>query len=274
MGGRLTEPTSGATFWSPDSVRDPHAVGLYDTDHDLVTMVVDYIAPALENDTVLAIVRDDHRGLLERGLEEAGADVGAARRRGHLITLDAAELLSTFMYDDLPDRDAFRAAVGGLITASARTGRPVRVFGEMVGLLWDEGNVTGALALEDLWHEVAATNELAVLCTYAADTVRDNEDEILASLCHKHSVVMPHEILRSFEPGAQEVVRPTRGPATFTMRPSELRHASWVVSTALQLLQDNWPQLSTREVRELLDSAAASAAAIETFAAGVDTEPI
>ena len=272
MGERRSQSVTREMFWSPTSVADPHAVGLYDSDDDLIAMVVDYIGPALEHEAVVVVMRAEQLAALERALIAAGSDVDAARRDGRFVTLDATQMLTTFMVEDMPDRDRFRAAVGGVLTAATRTARAVRVFGEMVGVLWERGNVGAALALEGLWAEFARTQSLTLLCGYPASAVREHEDDVLASLCQTHSLVLPHTTLLAFEPGAPRQLDPLelRKAAAFTMSPSELRHAAWVVTTSVQLLHENWRQLREREVQELLDSAAASAATIETFASAID----
>ena len=65
-----------------------------------------------------------------------------------------------------PDPVLFEATIGSIVERAARGGRTVRVFGEMVAVLWDAGNVTGALALETLWNDMASNRQFFLLCAY------------------------------------------------------------------------------------------------------------
>jgi hypothetical protein len=50
----------------------------------------------------------------------------------------------------------FRSVVGRLMSKAARSGRPVRAYGEMVALLWDAGHLDAAIDVELLWNELLA----------------------------------------------------------------------------------------------------------------------
>jgi hypothetical protein len=42
----------------------------------------------------------------------------------------------------------------------------VRVFGEMVSLLWDAGLIDAAVELEVLWNELGVQYPFSLLCAY------------------------------------------------------------------------------------------------------------
>ena len=51
------------------------------------------------------------------------------------------------------------------IAEMARGGRRIHAFGEMVALLWADGNRDGAIRLEELWNELRKGHHFAsVLC--------------------------------------------------------------------------------------------------------------
>src|SRR5438477_11640130 len=68
---------------------------------------------------------------------------------GYLISLDAAETLSTFMVNDQPDPVRFQKAVSDTIIAAAKAvkGERPRVVacGECAPLLWARGNAEAAI---------------------------------------------------------------------------------------------------------------------------------
>lgn len=62
----------------------------------------------------------------------------------------------------------------------------VRAYGEMVALLWDEGNATGALRLEELWDELQRETEFSLLCAYPEDALGGEADCARVHAAHTH----------------------------------------------------------------------------------------
>ncbi|HEV7128905.1 MAG TPA: MEDS domain-containing protein, partial [Ktedonobacterales bacterium] len=130
-----------------------HIVQFYETDDFLIDVLSGFMRQGLRaGDACVVIATQAHRVQLETQLKAGGLDLAAARRRGTYRTLDAAEMLTMFMVEGLPDPSRFRESVGGEIKRAAKGGRSVRAFGEMVALLWLEGNPAAALRLEKLWN--------------------------------------------------------------------------------------------------------------------------
>ena len=44
--------------------------------------------------------------------------------------------------------------------------RPIRVYGEMVGLLWRRNQTGPALALESLWNDLGRREQFSLFCSY------------------------------------------------------------------------------------------------------------
>jgi signal transduction histidine kinase len=110
--------------------------------------------------------------------------------------LDARETLGAFMTGDMPDAQRFRAVIGGALDRARRGMGDVSVqaYGEMVDLLWSEGNAAGAIALEELWNELAGEQPFALLCAYALDGFADTaHTDVFASICGQHARVCPTE---------------------------------------------------------------------------------
>jgi hypothetical protein len=90
--------------------------------------------------------------------------------------------------DGMPDPARFRAAIGQLVFQAVHTGRDVRIYGEMVAVLWDEGNVAAAIALEDLWNDLATSYRFSLFCSYpvhAFDTKASTPG--YRTICGQHS---------------------------------------------------------------------------------------
>jgi len=111
----------------------------------------------------------EHRNLIRQVLAQHYFDVGRLEAAGDLTMVDAAETLSRFMCDGMPDSVKFRHTVIPVIE-QLRRGRPdcvIHAFGEMVDVLWKAGQTSAAIRLEMLWNQLARTYSLAILCGYS-----------------------------------------------------------------------------------------------------------
>ncbi|MEY2517258.1 MAG: hypothetical protein QOJ89_4616, partial [bacterium] len=144
-----------------------HLVEFYETDEFLVDTVCEFIAPALRGDDAAIIVATaEHRAAFAAGLAASGIDVDAAAMAGRYLTFDAAELLDAFMVGDAPDPAIFRREIGSVIDRASAGGRRVRVYGEMVALLWADGDIASTIALEDLWNDLGEARSFSLFCAY------------------------------------------------------------------------------------------------------------
>jgi len=176
---------------------DPHrhAVQFYDSDDYLVALVTEFIdAGVHQRQPAVVVATEPHRRAVVDALAARGVDVNAAREAGDLVLLDARETLAQFMRDGGPDRAAFRFVVGGVVqTASRRssTGK-IRAYGEMVNLLWQEGNTDAAIVLEELWNELGNEFDFSLLCAYAMPNFNQAEHAAqFERICGTHTHVLP-----------------------------------------------------------------------------------
>lgn len=170
-----------------------HVVGFYGTEAFLTGSVRDFLAPSLRaGDAAIVVATAAHRALFGRALDKAGIDVRTAQRSGRYIALDASETLSTFMVTSLPDAARFRATIETVIHRAAQGTRDVRIYGEMVAVLWDQGNVAAAIELERLWNDLASTNPFSLFCAYPIRAFDiDAGVEQFREICAQHSTVIP-----------------------------------------------------------------------------------
>lgn len=173
----------------------PHLVEFYETEEFLVETVTGFVGPALDDgDAAIVVATAAHRRSFDAALVDSGLDVGALSAAGRYLTLDAAGLLATFMVDGAPDGGRFRDTIGAAITQAAAGGRRVWIYGEMVALLWDAGDVASAIVLEDLWNDLAASHRFALLCAYPMSAFQSEESEAgFRRICDQHTTVIPSE---------------------------------------------------------------------------------
>lgn len=171
-----------------------HLVEFYETEDFLVATVADFLLPALcDGDAAVVVATPEHRAAFAAELTGAGIDLDAADVDGRYQSFDAAALLAQFMVDGAPDPDRFRAAATAVIDRAATGGRNVRVYGEMVALLWADGDVTSTIALEDLWNDLAATLSFSLFCAYPMQGFDDRARAAFKRICRQHSTVVPTE---------------------------------------------------------------------------------
>lgn len=235
--------------------RCDHVVKIYDDDHDLVRGVGEFLAEGIvAGDAVIVVATPVHRDAFSRALAGSAADLVAPTAEGRYLAVDAAGLLAQFMVDGVPDPTRFRAVVGGLIERFGK--RRVHIFGEMVAVLWDEGNVTAAIALEGLWNDLALSHNFSLYCAYAMTTFEASDLASVREVCDHHSdIVSPASYTQ------RPQARPERGAHTtvsefFVPVPLAIRGARRFVESALLA----WGET------ELLENAAVVASELATNA--------
>ncbi len=176
-----------------------HLVVAYEHAGALVGRLAHFVMSSLaEGVPVVTISRPSHRLAVEGRLALLGADPGRARRDGVFVTLDADETLDHFMVDGRPDPELFAEVIVSLVPAG---GGPVSAFGEMVGLLWERGEVMAALELESLWNTAVLRHPIRLLCAYPSELLASADLGDVARMCGLHD----HIDLAGAHPGAGEI---------------------------------------------------------------------
>jgi len=176
-----------------------HTVQFYSDDAFLLESLSQFVGAALATgDTAIIIATREHRVRLAQRLSDRALNVSKAAREGRYIALDAAESLSRFMHDGWPDPAAFDATIGAEIgrarTAAARVNARVVAFGEMVALLWADGQADAAIKLEQLWNDLARQHSFSLRCAYPITGFRDEAHAApFLKICSQHSAVIPGE---------------------------------------------------------------------------------
>ena len=169
-----------------------HVVQFYGHDEELAERVAGYLLEALGGGGVAVVIATpEHRRQFEDRLKKAGADLATARDSGTYLTLDAGQTVRELMDASGLDRVAFDRVIGGLIRQAGAGGRPVRLYGEMVALLWDDGLVNAAIELEAMWVELGRTHSFSLFCSYPAGSVTGvGYLDAFAAVCRLHREVV------------------------------------------------------------------------------------
>ena len=188
-------PDPVATNGMPAPMWDGHLVQYYEKEGFLYDKVTDFMSDGLRgNDAAVLIATRAHREGVESRLARRGVDLSRLTTGGRYYALDAQQTLSRFMVDGSPDPRRFASTIGPVIKTARAGDRRVLAFGEMVALLWAEGNRDAAIRLEELWNELAQQEPFALLCAYPMSHFDDaGYTKPFADINAAHTGVTPAE---------------------------------------------------------------------------------
>jgi signal transduction histidine kinase len=174
-----------------------HAVQFFETEEYLFAVVADFLASGLSHQLpVMVIATAEHRDGFLRGLQARAIDVTRVLDSGQLTLLDARETLQAFMQDGMPRKDRFADSVGKVVERliGDRSDTVLCAYGEMVDLLWRDGNPLAAIRLEELWNGLAGRHRFSLLCAYGMQNFRNATDsDAFLEICRQHNHVVPTE---------------------------------------------------------------------------------
>jgi len=174
----LTNPSGHLVYPHTDDAHLAEAVGLFAS------------AGLREGEAVILIMAASHRKPIRRRLEREGLDLQGLERTGQLVCGSAEELIQTFLIDGIMDEHRFKTTFGAMIEKAKNFNgvrRSVRVFGEMVDLLW-QSNPRITERIEELWSEVIEAHSVPLLCAYSLGGTKPGAFPETLLSCHSHEV--------------------------------------------------------------------------------------
>jgi hypothetical protein len=137
-----------------------HIAQFYENDRFLTESVAEFIKAGLQvNEKVIVIATASHAQTLRNAFNQDELC------HDNFTFFDATVLLAELMVEDWPDHSVFMRVLGHPIQEACHRGR-VRVYGEMVAVLWSAGHYQEALCLEGLWNTLQTTQSFALLHAY------------------------------------------------------------------------------------------------------------
>lgn len=168
-----------------------HLVQFYERDEFLFEIVAAFIGQALTTgEPVLVIATPEHcRGFSDQ-LSAKGFDPGRVR------FADAGETMAGFMSGGMPDAQKFMTTLGGVLEQMVGKHNRISAYGEMVDLLWRDGNPEAAIRLEELWNDLGTLYPFTLLCAYPmGNFYKESDARLFAHVCETHDRVFPAETL-------------------------------------------------------------------------------
>jgi hypothetical protein len=143
--------------------RAEHVAAFYRDETFLITQMASFIADGLAaGDQIIVMATIPHWTALTARLERTGVPYGRAAIDGQLILLDAEVILEQVMVEGRASLDRLRDLLAPLLVP----GRACRLYGELVSLLVERGDVDAAIAIEALGQELSRQLDMPILCGY------------------------------------------------------------------------------------------------------------
>jgi hypothetical protein len=167
-----------------------HAVRFFPDDASLCRLAAEFLQEGLTvGEPAIVVATPAHRERIESELESLSHDIAQLQRSGRLVLLDTAEVLNEILVKGEPDSVRFTKLLTGAIDRVCRGRRncTVRIYGEVVDVLWKAGMHETAIRLEMLWNQLASTREFSLLCGYSMGSFY--KDSQFHDVCGRHNHV-------------------------------------------------------------------------------------
>lgn len=159
-------------------------VQFYDKENFLIDSLESYFD---SSDPALVIATENITKPLKLHLIKKGS-----KHKFKLVSAESA--LSKFMEGGMPNPEKFEKLISKYLSGLSKDGQHVRVFGEMVSLLWKRGNKSGAFQLEALWDQLKLKHNFSICCAYPMVDVGGYESmNDFFNICLNHGEVIPSE---------------------------------------------------------------------------------
>jgi hypothetical protein len=175
-------------FWGEIAPCD-HVLQIYENDSVFLDALTGFVGSGINsNDACIVIATPKHLSALANRLTSYGVSISNLIENDRYIPLDAEKTLSKFMVNGWPDETAFNQTISSLLmSARGNNKRNIRAFGEMVAILWAQGNFGATVNLEHLWNKFAAKESFCLFCAYPKAGFTEHLSDSIEHICSAHS---------------------------------------------------------------------------------------
>jgi hypothetical protein len=175
-------------FWGEIAPCD-HVLQVYENEGVFIDALAGFVGSGINaNEACIVIATHIHLKALEARLKSYGLQIDTLISENRYIPLNAEETLARFMINGWPDDTLFMNTVSELLQkAKGNKNRKVRAFGEMVALLWAQGNNGATVRLEHLWNEFCSKETFCLFCAYPKAGFTEDINNSFNHICTAHS---------------------------------------------------------------------------------------
>jgi hypothetical protein len=168
-----------------------HVIQVYENDDIFLDTLAKFAAVGIKSgECVIIIATQNHLQSLYFRLARYTINLQELIADEQYIPLEAEKTLDQFMVNGWPDEELFEQTISAIIERGSCKNRRIRVFGEMVALLWGKGKTGATVQLEHLWNRLCEQNELTLFCAYPKVGFTNDINNSMQTLCECHSKII------------------------------------------------------------------------------------
>jgi hypothetical protein len=184
------ETSNIQVFWGEIAPCD-HLVQVYENDKIFLDTLEGFAGTGfLANDSVVIIATSKHLDALNARLRSQGIDLNALAEADQYIPIDAEDLLSILLVDGWIDEEIFNSFITDIVNRAKQRNGKVRAFGEMVAVLWAQGNCGATVQLENLWNQLHGKSPFTLFCAYPKTGFSQSATDSIDIICKQHAKVI------------------------------------------------------------------------------------
>ena len=178
------------TFWG-EIAACHHLVQVYENERVFIETLEGFAGSGfLTGESVVVVATPAHLSALNSRLKNQGFQLEALINKQQYIPVDAEQLLGKLLTKMKLDKKLLAEFTSGILRTASQRGRKLRIFGEMVALLWASGQSKEAIELEHLWCDFLEEHEVCVYCAYPESGFANDDGLPLKEICSSHSTLI------------------------------------------------------------------------------------
>jgi hypothetical protein len=169
-----------------------HVLQIYENDDVILSSLEGFVVTGFKNDeSVIILATEERISSLNKRLLTLGYDIHMLREKNIYMPINAHHALDKFMVNKWPDEALFMNTVTELLLlARGADNRKVRAYGEMVAILWAQGNNGATVNLEQLWNKFCENENFCLFCAYPKSGFTQNVNDSIQHICSQHSALI------------------------------------------------------------------------------------
>jgi signal transduction histidine kinase len=174
---------------------DEHFVQFYESEAFLIDSIASFVSSGFDSgEIVLVLATAPHLNALRARLLEKQIPIELLENVRFFVQLDAEKVQADLTVDGVLSRERFKQFFGSLLSQARDAQRPIRVFGELVAVLWAQGKHATAIQVEELWNGLKSQQPFSLFCAYPLQAFAGKDlAEPLKQVCLTHSRIIPAE---------------------------------------------------------------------------------